>query len=70
MEVSEDAAPDPDLVMLIRPRKSRIYYLRKFFDYPIKLTGATLTNLGAVRTVKVGVSYFASREADCAGEES
>ncbi len=22
---------DPDLVMLIRPRKSRIYYLRKFF---------------------------------------
>src|SRR5271156_599988 len=26
---------DPDLVMLIRPRKSRIYYLRRFFDYPI-----------------------------------
>ena len=52
---------DPDLVMLIRPRKSRIYYLRKFFDYPIKLTGTTLTNLGAVRTVKVGVSYMASR---------
>src|SRR5260370_26003207 len=25
---------DPDLVMLIRPRKSRIYYLRKLFDYP------------------------------------
>ena len=24
--------------MLIRPRKSRIYYLRKFFDYPITLT--------------------------------
>ena len=33
--------PDPedsDHVMLVRPRKSRIYYLRKFFDYPIKLT--------------------------------
>jgi protoporphyrinogen oxidase len=52
---------DPDLVMLIRPRKSRIYYLRKFFDYPIKLTGTTLANLGAVRTVKVGVSYLMSR---------
>src|ERR1017187_138941 len=24
---------NPDLVMLIRPRRSRIYYLRKFFDY-------------------------------------
>jgi hypothetical protein len=33
---------DPDLVMLIRPRKSRIYYLRKFFDYPITLTGNTI----------------------------
>ena len=29
---------NPDLVMLIRPRRSRIYYLRKFFDYPITLT--------------------------------
>ncbi|MGH9595747.1 MAG: NAD(P)-binding protein, partial [Edaphobacter sp.] len=36
------APHDPDLVMLIRPRKSRIYYLRKFFDYPITLTGTTL----------------------------
>jgi protoporphyrinogen oxidase len=52
---------DPDLVMLIRPRKSRIYYLRKFFDYPIALTGTTLKNLGAVRTIKVGVSYLFSR---------
>ena len=29
---------NPDLVMLIRPRRSRIYYLRRFFDYPITLT--------------------------------
>ena len=65
-----DAAADPDLVMLIRPRKSRIYYLRKFFDYPIKLTGTTLSNLGAVRTVKVGVSYFASRVKQIAPERS
>ena len=52
---------DPDLVMLIRPRKSRIYYLRRFFDYPIKVTGSTLRNLGLVRTARVGVSYLASR---------
>ena len=56
-----EAQPDPDLVMLIRPRKSRIYYLRKFFDYPIRLTGTTLTNLGIARTVRVGVSYGLSR---------
>ncbi len=53
--------PDPDLVMLIRPRKSRIYYLRKFFDYPIRLTAATLSNLGPRRTLRVGLSYLRAR---------
>ena len=51
----------PELVMLIRPRRSRIYYLRRFFDYPITLTATTLGNLGAARTVKVGLSYLKSR---------
>ena len=64
------APVDPDLVMLIRPRKSRIYYLRKFFDYPIKLTGATLKNLGAARTVRVGTSYLGSRIKQIAPEKS
>src|SRR6201988_4749360 len=56
--------PDPedsDHIMLIRPRKSRIYYLRKFFDYPIKLTGNTIKNLGPVRMTRIGISYMASR---------
>ncbi len=52
---------NPDLVMLIRPRKSRIYYLRKFFDYPITLTGSTVRNLGLLRMVRVGVSYITSK---------
>jgi protoporphyrinogen oxidase len=57
------SAPDPefeDLVMLVRPRKSRIFYLRKLFDYPLNLNLATLRNLGAARTVKAGLSYMAS----------
>jgi protoporphyrinogen oxidase len=56
-------SPDPqtqDLVMLVRQRKSRIYFLRKFFDYPISLKGATFRNLGLVRTVRCGVSYLRS----------
>ncbi len=52
---------DPDLVMLVRPRKSRIYYLRKFFDYPINLSGTTIANLGPVRMARIGTSYLASR---------
>ena len=50
-----------DRVMLIRPRKSRIYYLRTFFDYPIRLTVQTLRALGVKRTIRVGVSYLWSR---------
>jgi protoporphyrinogen oxidase len=74
----EDAAetvavpePDnPDLVMLIRPRRSRIYYLRRFFDYPITLTANTLKNLGVVRMVRVGTSYAVSRVRQIRPEKS
>jgi protoporphyrinogen oxidase len=68
--VTVDPGQDPDLVMLIRPRKSRIYYLRKFFDYPITLTSTTLRNLGATRTVRVGISYMKSRVTQIAPEKS
>ena len=61
---------DPDLVMLIRPRKSRIYYLRKFFDYPIKLTATTLQNLGVTRTIRVSISYMKSRVTQIEPEKS
>jgi protoporphyrinogen oxidase len=50
-----------DLVMLVRPRKSRIYYLRRFFDYPIKLTVETMVKLGPARMARIGTSYVASR---------
>jgi protoporphyrinogen oxidase len=61
---ADKAELDPerdDLVMLVRPRKSRIYFLRKFFDYPIKLTPETLRGLGLPRTMKVGFSYLRAR---------
>jgi protoporphyrinogen oxidase len=43
--------------MLVRGRKSRIYFLRKFFEYPITLSKETLLNLGMVRTIRIGISY-------------
>ncbi|WP_348267522.1 NAD(P)/FAD-dependent oxidoreductase [Edaphobacter sp. DSM 109919] len=61
---------DPDLVMLVRPRKSRIYYLRKFFDYPITLTATTLKNLGVAQTIKVVVSYTISQVSQIKPEKS
>ncbi len=39
-------AADADRVMLIRKRKSRIYFLRQFFDYPIRLSADTAEKTG------------------------
>ena len=50
--------PADGRVMLVRQRKSRIYFLRRFFDYPIKLTTQTLLNLGPMRTMLAGASYL------------
>lgn len=48
-------------VMLIRNRLSRIYYLRRFFSYPINLSLETLRLLGPMRLFKIGISYMSSR---------
>ena len=53
--------PDPeqtDRVMLGRGRVSRIFYLRKFFDYPISLKWRTFANMGLLRTVRAGFGYI------------
>lgn len=55
--------PDPEKenkVMLVRDRVSRIYYLKKFFDYPVSLKLETFTNMGLIRTIKAGFSYLKS----------
>ncbi len=62
LEAADALARDtPERSMLIRPRLSRILYLRKFFDYPISLNGRTLMNLGPVRIAAVGASYVRAR---------
>jgi len=53
-------AQNEEKVMLVRPRRSRIYYLRKLFEYPIRLSLETLTNLGVVRSLRIVVSYLRS----------
>ncbi len=58
-----EGGPDPDLedrVMLSRNRVSRIYYRKKFFDYPIKMNVNTIRNMGFVTTMEAGFSYLSS----------
>ncbi|HET9057900.1 MAG TPA: NAD(P)/FAD-dependent oxidoreductase [Chitinophagaceae bacterium] len=50
-----------DKVMLVRNRLSRIYFKKKFFPYPIKLSFQTLKKLGLWNTLKIGFSYFIAR---------
>jgi protoporphyrinogen oxidase len=55
------SGPDPskdERVMLVRPRASRIYFLRKLFPYPITLSLATLLKLGPWRSMKIFFSYL------------
>jgi protoporphyrinogen oxidase len=52
-----DPAKD-DNVMLVRHRKSRIYFMRQFFDYPITLSADTLRRLGFSKTMRIGFSYL------------
>lgn len=49
-----------DRVMLVRHRVSRIYFLRKFFNYPISLSLDTLSKLGPVRVLRIVSSYLRS----------
>lgn len=55
--------PNPnqvDDVMLIRNRVSRIFYLKKFFDYPISIKLQTFLNMGFLNVLNVGVSFLFS----------
>ena len=55
--------PDPeteDKCLLVRPRITRIMYLRKFFDYPISMKPQTFLNMGLFRTIYAGCGYLLS----------
>jgi len=57
----ESGAPGPekrDAVLLLRPRKSRIYFRRCFFPYPIGITLTIARRLGLVNTALIALSYL------------
>ena len=59
----EQGGPDPekeDRVMLVRTRVSRIYYKKKFFDYPVTMSASTIKNMGFGTTMSAGFSYMKS----------
>jgi protoporphyrinogen oxidase len=51
---------EDDRVMLIRQRRSRIYFAGHFFDYPISLSLDTLRQLGMHRAIRILISFLYS----------
>ncbi|MEY3367944.1 MAG: hypothetical protein RI973_1099 [Bacteroidota bacterium] len=47
--------------MLVRPRKSRIYFKRKMFDYPLKVNVQLFKNLGLLWSLQVARDVFRAR---------
>jgi len=57
-EFWHEILPDEDFMM--RPRKSRIFYRGKFYDYPLRAMNA-LTNLGVLESLRCVLSYVWAR---------
>jgi len=61
MQTTNTGLDKTDKVMLVCSRLSRIFFLRKFFDYPVQLNSNTISNLGIFRMLKIGFSYIKIR---------
>ena len=47
--------------LLVRPRRSRILYRGRYFDYPLT-AGSALAGLGAIEAARILASYAAARD--------
>ncbi len=61
LPLSEGNDDPREAVMLVRPRRSRIFFSNRFFDYPLALSWKTLRDLGLSRTLRVALSYAHAR---------
>jgi len=56
---AEGPSPEQeDAVMLVRERRSRIYYQGHFYNYPVTLNQDTIRKLGLQKTARIGASYL------------
>ena len=56
--------------MLIRPRKSRIYFDHSFFDYPLSFNRKTFNNFGIAKITRIALSYVRSKLAPVRKEQT
>ncbi len=59
--VSPQPGNNTEDVMLLRPRKSSIYFEGKFFGYPLQLTFSTMRKLGFSKVLSFAFSYTGAK---------
>ncbi|HMD44023.1 MAG TPA: NAD(P)/FAD-dependent oxidoreductase [Candidatus Acidoferrum sp.] len=57
---AQGEAADANPRFLVRKRKSRIYFLHRFFDYPVQPTWKTLRTFGLWPAARIAASYLRS----------
>jgi protoporphyrinogen oxidase len=55
------AAAGPGGKMLLRPRKSRIYYHHALFDYPLSMNAGTIRNFGFLKICRIAFTYLQAK---------
>ena len=58
------SGPNPETdnkVMLIRRRISRIFYRKRFFNYPVTLSADAISKMGLITTMKCGLGFLMAR---------
>jgi len=63
-------SPDSAGKMLIRKRKSRIYFDHHFFDYPLSINRKTLRSFGFKKISRIGYSYLKAKTFPSKNEET
>lgn len=57
---NDNSSIDDQNIMLVRKRKSRIFFYNTFFDYPISLSTSTIKKMGYKTTFTIVLSYIKS----------
>jgi protoporphyrinogen oxidase len=61
IKVERKQTLDSDDMMMLRPRKTRIFYDQTLFDYPVSLSFKTFKDLGFLKTMRIITGYIRAK---------
>jgi len=70
VQIAQENEEDAENALLVRPRKSRIYYNNHLFDYPLKLNFNTLKGIGLFNGIRIVFSLVWNKVFSIKNEKS